>query len=339
MRAAQYIGDGTIAVTSSVQETPPRADEVQIEVAFTGICGTDLHILAGDMDHRVTLPATLGHEMSGTVTQVGTEVTDLIPGTIVTVMPLDWCGNCSTCKAGFEHICPNLDFIGIDTAGAMQTLWNVPASCVVPVPDSVSLQDAALIEPLAVAVHDVNRSRLSEGETALVIGGGPIGQLIALVAKQLGAKVVLAEPDADRRRFADSNGVFAVDPFSANLAEVIDDQTDGVGADVVFEVAGRPDTALTAVQYARPRGRVVIVAIHPKPVPMDLHRMFWRELEIFGARVYERNDFDKAVSLMVSGELPLHRLITDVVSLQDAQKAFDQLSSSQAMKVLVDVKA
>ncbi|WP_218221149.1 zinc-binding dehydrogenase [Nesterenkonia sp. Act20] len=339
MRAAKYIGDGRITLDPEAEEFPPGSGEVQIEVAYSGICGTDLHVLHGDMDQRVQIPSALGHEMSGRVHRVGEGVVGISTGDAVTVMPLKWCGQCKTCRAGHQHICPQLQFIGIDSPGAMQSRWTVPAETVVPVPANVDLREAALIEPLAVAVHDVSRSRLVAGETALVIGGGPIGQLIALVALRAGANVVLSEPDQGRRHFASENGIRTVDPLSADLAAVLDEHTDGVGADVVFEVAGLSATALDAMQHARPRGRVVIVAIHPKPVPMDLHRMFWRELEVLGARVYERADFDKAVELLSAGQLPVHRLISDVVPLEKAQDAFVKLSGSQAMKVLVDVQS
>lgn len=339
MRAAKYTGKGQIILDVDAEEASPGHGEVQIEVAYSGICGTDLHVLHGDMDHRVQIPAALGHEMSGRVHTVGDGVTALAPGDPVTVMPLKWCGECATCRAGNQHICPKLQFIGVDTPGAMQQRWTVPASTVIPLPENVGLREAALIEPLAVAVHDVSRSRLFSGETALIIGGGPIGQLIAMVTQKTGAKVILAEPDAGRRRFATENGIHTVNPISDDLAAEVNEQTGGVGADVVFEVAGLPATALDAMSHARPRGRVVIVAIHPKPVPMDLHRMFWRELEVFGARVYERADFEKAVRLLSDGDLPAHRLISAVVPLENAQEAFTQLAEAQAMKVLVDVQS
>jgi len=339
LRAAKYTGEGRIALDLEAAEVLPGPGEVQIEVAYSGICGTDLHVLHGDMDQRVQIPAALGHEMSGRICRIGQGVEGIEIGAPVTVMPLKWCGQCDTCRAGHQHICPQLQFIGIDSPGAMQSRWTVPASTVIPIPDHIGLREAALIEPLAVAVHDVSRSRLQAGETALIIGGGPIGQLIALVAQQTGADVILAEPDEGRRQFAAENGIHTVDPRSADLAAVLHERTRGVGADVVFEVAGLPMTALDAMQHARPRGRVVIVAIHPKPVPMDLHRMFWRELEVLGARVYERADFEKAVNLLSAGELPVHRLISDVVPLEKAQDAFVRLSSSQAMKVLVDVQS
>ncbi|MET4637810.1 alcohol dehydrogenase catalytic domain-containing protein [Mycetocola sp. 2940] len=336
-RAANYTKSGHIELGSS-PAFPPDEGLVQIRVAYVGICGTDLHILHGHMDHRVNAPQPIGHEMSGTVEAVGAGVDSVRPGDTVTVMPLDWCGDCPACRAGHAHICHRLNFVGIETTGALQELWTVPASIVVPIPAGVSLQHAALVEPLAVASHDVRRSRLAAGETALVIGGGPIGQLIALVSAQVGAKVILAEPNADRRAFAARHGATVVDPIADDLGAIVSEHTSGAGADVVFEVAGVAATALDAVRHARTRGRVVMVAIHPQPVPIDLHRVFWRELELIGARVYEREDFDHAIELIRSGLVPADELISATVPLARTLEAFETLTTAQALKVLVDVQ-
>lgn len=337
MRASTYTGGGRFETTDA-RPQPPAPGEVVIRVAYNGICGTDLHIAQGHMDHRVSMPAVIGHEMSGVIDQVGDGVSGLAPEQPVTVMPLRWCGECAACSAGHQHICQRLDFVGIDSPGALQQLWTVPASIVIPVPDGVDLRHAALAEPLAVAVHDVRRSRLAAGETALVIGGGPIGQLIALVARAVGASVILAEPDADRRAFAEAQGSTVIDPLNDDLAALVDEATAGAGADVVFEVAGTRGTALDATRYARTRGRVVFVAIHPEPVPADLHRIFWRELEVLGARVYEREDFERAIELLAAGEIPAEALITRVVQLEDTEAAFGALLAAEAMKILVDVQ-
>lgn len=336
MRAARYQGERNFSV-DEVEATPPAAGEVQIAVAYAGICGTDLHIFHGNMDHRVTAPQSIGHEMSGTVVALGEGVTSVEVGQRATVIPLSNCGDCPACNAGLGHICHNLDFVGIETPGALQQFWNVPARLVVPLEDNVSLSAAALIEPLAVACHDVRRSRLVAGESAVIIGGGPIGQLIALVAKATGARVRILEPSEKRRAVAESFGIEAFDPLSIDAVAMVNEWTNGAGADVVFEVAGVPATALQSVEFAKVRGRVVIVAIYAAPVPMNLHRMFWRELEIIGARVYELEDFERAAALLAEGSLPVNDLITEIVPLDDTQRAFERLEQGDAMKILVAV--
>jgi 2-desacetyl-2-hydroxyethyl bacteriochlorophyllide A dehydrogenase len=289
------------------------------------------------MDARVTTPATIGHEMSGTIAEIGPGVEGWAVGDAVTVMPLDWDGTCPACLAGNQHICQNLDFIGIDSPGALQQLWTVPASTLVRLPQSVSLRDAALVEPVAVAVHDVRRSELAPGDKAVVIGAGPIGVLIATVATAFGADVVVAEIDPHRRAAAEEMGLRTVDPSAVDQVTWVEEWTDGAGADVVFEVSGAAAAVLGATSLAKVRGTLVVVAIHSQPRPIDLHRLFWRELRILGARVYERRDFERAIELVAQGAVPADRLITAVVPLPEVATAFETLEAGRAMKILVEV--
>jgi len=332
---AAYVGDRTISIEEATARAPAPG-EVQVEVAFVGICGTDLHILHGAMDARVSLPAIIGHEMSGRIAEIGDGVTGWQVGDPVTVMPLDWDGTCPACRAGHQHICQHLDFVGIDSPGALQGRWNVRAELLVPLPADLALDHAALVEPVAVAVHDVRRSELAAGDHVVVLGGGPIGVLIAVVARDAGATVLLSEPDPGRRATVERLGIEAVDPGATDLVTLVEGRTGGAGADVVFEVSGAAPAVLAATSVAKVRGTVVVVAIHPRPTPVDLQRVFWRELRLLGARVYQRTDFERAVELVASGVVPAAELITEVVTLDRAAEAFTALEGGQAMKVLVD---
>lgn len=338
MRSACYVGKGTLEVFDS-EPRGPGMGEVAIEVAYTGICGTDLHILHGAMDARVTLPAVLGHEMSGTISSLGEGVTGWSLGDRVTVMPLSWCGHCPACRAGHHHICHNLDFLGIDSPGSMQARWTVSENVLVALPPTLSLEAAALAEPSAVAVHDVRRSGLREGERALVVGGGPIGILIACVARSAGADVLVLEVSETRRAFAETLGLRAVDPAAGEVQALVAEWTDGAGADVSFEVSGAVAGLGTAIESLAVRGRIVVVAIHSTPPPLDLFRVFWRELTLLGARVYERGDFEQAVALLDAGAIPSEQLITRIEPLGDVAAAFAELESGRAMKVLIDCRA
>ncbi|HLW96030.1 MAG TPA: alcohol dehydrogenase catalytic domain-containing protein, partial [Solirubrobacteraceae bacterium] len=231
MRAACYIGDRSLAVVDA-EAREPRAQEVVIDVAYTGICGTDLHILHGAMDQRVELPIVLGHEMAGTVAAIGGAVDEWTLGDRVTVMPLSWCGECPACRAGHSHICHRLDFLGIDSPGSMQTQWVVPSDVLLELPASLALTHAALAEPTAVAVHDVNRAALREGERVVVVGGGPIGMLVASVARSRGADVVLFEVSEQRLALARELGLRALDPSGEDVAEFVAEWTNGAAADV-----------------------------------------------------------------------------------------------------------
>jgi len=338
MRAAYYTGGGTIEVGEADAEEP-AAGQVQVAVSYTGICGTDLHILHGHMDHRVTRPGVIGHEMSGRVVALGVGVEGWSVGDAVTVMPLSWCGTCPVCLAGNEHICQHLDFIGIDSAGSMQNRWNVPAEVLVALPDGLSLRDAALVEPTAVAVHDVGRAELAPGERAVVVGGGPVGLLIALVARARGAEVVVAEVDGFRRAVAEGLGLATVDPLAGDLAEYLDSWSEGAGAAVAFEVSGTQPGLSAALAALAARGRLVVVGIHAEPRQVDLHRIFWRELSVVGARVYRRDDFEEAVRLLDAGVVPADALISAVEPLATADRAFARLAAGDGgMKVLGDCR-
>ena len=336
MLTAQYTGDRTITV-AELDPTPPAPGEVQLRVAYTGLCGTDLHILHGNMDARVTTPLTFGHEMSGTVAAVGEGVTGWSIGDAVTVMPLDWDGTCPACLAGNQHICQNLNFIGIDSPGSLQELWNVPAEVLVALPAGLRLDHAALVEPVAVAVHDVRRANLQPGQKAVVIGGGPIGVLIASVAREFGGDVVVIELDANRRAQIDALGFTTLDPRETNQVDWVTEWTGGAGADMVFEVSGAAQAVLGATDLAKVRGTLVVVAIHPVPREINLQRLFWRELSILGARVYQRVDFETAVELLANGVIPADLLITRIVALDETQEAFADLEAGRAMKILVAV--
>jgi (R,R)-butanediol dehydrogenase/meso-butanediol dehydrogenase/diacetyl reductase len=335
---ANYVGNQTIEVREA-EPHEPAAGMVQIKVAYAGICGTDLHILHGHMDQRVSTPAIIGHEMSGTVAAIGTGVDGWSVGDAVTVMPLAWDGTCPACLAGNQHICHNLDFIGIDSPGALQGYWNVPEDVLVALPAELRLDHAALVEPVAVSVHDVRRSGLVPGEKAVVIGGGPIGVLIATTAREFGADVVVVELDAARRRAIAELGFEVLDPRSVDQVAWVTDWTGGAGADVVFEVSGAAAAVLGATDLARVRGRLVIVAIHPDPRPVNLQRVFWRELTIIGARVYQRADYETAVELLTRGVIPAEQLITRIEPIRNAAAAFAALSGGHAMKILIDCQA
>ena len=239
---------------------------------------------------------------------------------------MDHCGECPACERGHQHICQNLKFLGLDTNGAMQEIWTVPAHTVHLLPDDMALDHAALIEPVAVACHDVRLSNLTKGEDAVVIGGGPIGVLVAMVARDTGARVVISEVNPHRLAIAEKLGFETVSPADTDLAAAINDRTGGKGADVVFEVSGtQPGVdAMTAV--AATRARIVMVAIHATKPTVDMFQFFWRELQLVGVRVYEPEDYEKAIALVANGAIDAETVITDVSPLADIQAAFEALS-------------
>ncbi|HLK63056.1 MAG TPA: alcohol dehydrogenase catalytic domain-containing protein [Bryobacteraceae bacterium] len=336
MRAAFFEGNQTIAVGPCVP-VAPGPGQVQIQVAYCGICGTDLHLFHGAMAHRLHLPHIMGHEMSGIVVAAGTGVEGYAPGSRVTVRPLDPCNSCPACRAGHRHICQNLKFIGIDTPGALQGLWTVPAHTLHHLPEPLSLREGAMVEPIAVACHDVRMGEVKAADYAVVIGGGPIGILIALVAKARGARVRMAEVNPFRIQLARELGIEAINGRDTDLVALVEQETGGAGADVVFEVSGSPAGVEAMTRLPRTRGRIVVVAIFGEAPKVDLFRFFWRELRLTGARVYEPEDFETAIALAASGQLPLDRLITSVVPLDGLADGLRQMErGGEVMKILVN---
>ncbi len=334
--AVVYAGPRTLRLEPCAPEKPAPG-YVRIDVAYTGICGTDLHIYHGDMDARVRPPAIIGHEMSGVIAEVGDDADGWRAGDHVTVMPLDWCSECPACEAGHTHLCHRLNFLGIDSPGAMQGSWAVPARTLIRLPDHLPLDQAALVEPVAVAVHDVRRACLQAGEKVLVVGGGPIGLLIAIVARHKDADLVMLEPDFYRRSLAGQLGFTSYDPVSPQTTAALGEWTAGAGAAVAFEVSGAAAGVTAAVDALAVRGRLIQVAIHPVPREVSLHRFFWRELTLVGARLYERRDFDAAAALIAEGQIPVGALTTRVEPLARAAEAFAALETGAGvMKILID---
>ncbi|WP_298813160.1 alcohol dehydrogenase catalytic domain-containing protein [uncultured Roseibium sp.] len=337
IQAAVYRGDKTFSLEQKDVQ-PPGPGEVQIKVAYCGICGTDLHIFLGHMDQRVGFERTIGHEMSGTISATGEGVTGLAAGQHVVVRPLDHCGDCPACNAGHEHICHKLKFIGIDSEGAFQEYWNVPAHTIHVLPEGLNLSHAALIEPLAVACHDVERAKLVKDEDVLVIGGGPIGLLVALVARQAGGNVIISEISDTRLAYAEKLGFKTINPNSDDPVEKVNALTGNKGADVVFEVSGSQPGVDLMTAAAATRGRIVMVAIHASKPTIDLFQFFWRELELFGARVYRPEDYDTAMRLLNEGVVDCASFITDIKPLGEIQSAFTALTlNPSAIKSMIQI--
>jgi 2-desacetyl-2-hydroxyethyl bacteriochlorophyllide A dehydrogenase len=252
-------------------------------------------------------------------------------------MPLDPCNQCPACLAGHSHICQKLKFIGIDAPGALQGLWTVPAHTLHRLPGNISLEHAALVEPIAVACHDVRLGEVKPGDYAVVIGAGPIGALVALVAKHHGARVLVTEINPFRMELARSLGLDVVNPRETDVPALVNEQTATAGADVVFEVSGSAPGAELMTKLPRTRGRIVIVAIFAQPVPVNLFQFFWREVKLCGARVYEHQDFDEAIALAAGKSIPVEKLITGVYPLDGVQSALEQMASGgEVMKILID---
>jgi len=335
MIGAFYEGNKKFGIGESPPITP-EPGQIRLKVAYCGVCGTDYHIYLGHMDQRIKIPQVIGHEMSGEVAEIGEGVKGFNVGDKVVVRPLDPCRKCPACQLEHYNICPNINFLGIDTPGAFQGSWTVPAHTLHLLPDTIDMRHAAMIEPIAVASHDVRFGQVTDKDYVIVQGAGPIGILVALLAKTKGARVLVAEINRYRMNLAKELGMNAVNPLEIDLPKYVEEQTGTAGADVAFEVTGSADSAQMITKLVRTRGRIVIVGIFAEPVKVDLRRILWREFRVQGARNYDYEDFEAAISLVASKVLPLDRLISEIRPIEQLQASFEEIErGANFMKALL----
>lgn len=314
---------GTVVAVRPVAVPESRPGWVAVDVAYAGICGSDLHIAAGE--HVRARPGiVLGHEFVGRLAE---PYGDAPAGHPVFVNPTVHCGVCDACLAGRTNVCRTLTLVGIDYPGGIAPRTVVPGYGIYPLPVDVDLVTAAMIEPLAVAVRAVRRSGLAVGNTAHVLGGGPIGCLVSLVAVAAGATVTMSEPSESRRKYATDLGL--------TIVESPEDL--GSGADVVFDASGQSAVAGELLRWVRVAGTAVIVgAYKPGLHGVDLLSVMFAETTIIGTRIYSRSDIEAAIDLVTTGRLDAHRLISRIFPLNDAVAALDSLRRGEGMKVLIE---
>ena len=335
MRASFYRGHRTFS-TGEASMPSPAAGEALLRVRRVGICGTDLHIFQGHLDHRVPIGGVIGHETFAEVVSAPAG-SGFTAGDRVVVEPVLYCGRCRACQMGATYLCQHLKVLGVDAPGGMQEYWAVPADRLLAVPDAISDDHAPLIEPLAVAAHDVGRAEVQAGDAVVVFGGGPIGTLIALVSRNRGARVKVVEINPYRVDLLRRIGLETIGPGEDALA-IVNAWTGGAGADVAFEVTGDPAAARLMTDVVRVWGTVGVIAIHAEPVPVNLYAVFARELRVHGSRLYTRGAWQEAIRLAATGQVDVAPLVSRLIPLEDLQKGMEEaLGGGSVMKVLVEV--
>lgn len=315
--------------------------ECLIQVRYAGICGSDVHIYQG---HHPTAkaPVIQGHEFTGTLVKIGPDTeTDISIGDRVVVEPLLSCGRCEACRTGTPHVCRKLGLLGIHVNGAFSEYVRVSANKMIKVPDKLNDKIAALTEPFAVGFHVCSRGDLRNGDKALIVGAGPIGLIIGMVAKISGATVTFAEINKERLTQAQTLGFATIDcnaePVAAGLK-----LTEQEGFDVVFEASGSQAGTLLASELCRIRGKIVQVGFFGKRPETDLMKLIFREQTLIGSRVYTFEDFRRTVHMLsrIVEEKLLHleALISDVLPLADVEKGITQmLNGSCKGKILLEI--
>ncbi|SHH05985.1 (R,R)-butanediol dehydrogenase / meso-butanediol dehydrogenase / diacetyl reductase [Jatrophihabitans endophyticus] len=321
-------------------------DEVRVQVAYCGICGSDLaeyrqgpvaiqdrpHVLTG---HRP--PVTLGHEFAGTVTAVGERVRGVAVGDRVAADATLRCGVCLPCTSGRYNHCALGGSIGLACDGAMADSVRIPAYCAVPLPDEVPLAAGALLEPYAVALHALDRAAVPAGGRVLVSGFGPIGAAVAEVAHALGLRVLVSEPNAARRAAAERLGHRTIEAAgdARTAARAIRTATAG-GADAVIECSGSRAGLEFALELTRRGADIVAVGLPKEPITLDAARLILFERGLLGALGYQ-NDLPRVAGMIAAGVLDPTRLVSRVVPLADAAAEFARLTAEPGadLKVLL----
>jgi (R,R)-butanediol dehydrogenase/meso-butanediol dehydrogenase/diacetyl reductase len=323
-----------------IPKPEPASGEVLVEVAFCGVCGSDLHEYASEapsMRAAGIFQPVMGHEFTGAVSAVGAGVNSLSAGDPVVVHPGGPCGDCYYCRSGAANLCAEQVGTGYRKQGAYAQQVVVSAAQALPLPDASTLEPAALTEPLGVAIHALNRGGLQSGETVFIAGGGPIGLLTLLAARHKEAgKIIVSEPAASRREIALRLGAdHAVDP--AQLASVqVRQLTDGLGCDLAVECVGIAATMDDCLASTRRGGRIVVAGAFEQPYSVNLLNLLLQEHSIAGTFGYA-SEFEEARDLIVGGEIDVSPLISRVVSLEELPSVFEQLTSdrNRDQKVLV----
>lgn len=334
MIAAQYLGPECVQPMRTAMPVPVQG-EALIRVEACGICGSDLGIISG-RHPRAKPPLTIGHEFCGRVVERNGGTGEIRVGDRVALYPLISCGECYVCRHGQPHVCRNLRLYGFDTDGGMAEYVKVPLRSLLKLPDSMPPVIGALLEPLAVAIHSVDRVQVRPEDTVVVMGAGPIGLLVSLVLRHLGVHRIFVTDIVDfRLDMARQLGLDAHNAGSDAVEESVRDATGGEGADVVFECAGSRSSALQMTRLARCRGAVVNVSVFKEPAPIDLQAVNFKELSLIGSRVYARQDFRKAIE--IAPLLPLAQLVSHRLPIGHVAEAYRLLKTDQRVgKVLIE---
>jgi len=341
MLALQFFGDQKLTL-SEIDQPAPGKGEVLIEVAYTGICGTDMH----EYLHGPTFsqpPVVLGHETSGAIVATGEDVPAERVGERVTVIPMDFCGKCFYCHRAEFHLCERPGWVGFTQQGAFARYVAVPARLAIPVPDSVPLDVAALTEHYTVTFHAVRRSRLQFGESVLILGAGPVGLAALQCAVAAGAsKVIVIEPEKERRASALEFGASEV--IAPDAADRFADRVraftgKGVGVDIVFDAAGQQSALVEGIASLRKGGRYVSMSSWAGDANLDMNQGLLNEIElifVFGYDMFA--DFPAVLDLMASGALDAAKQISAKIPLIDVVKnGFERLAKNRGdvVKILV----
>lgn len=318
----------------------PGDDQVLVKIMKIGVCGSDIHVYHGT--HPFTsYPVTQGHEVSAKVVSWGANVSGFSEGQRVTIEPQVYCGKCYPCTHGKYNLCEELKVMGFQTTGTASEYFAVDASKVTPLPEGMTFNEGAMIEPLAVTVHAAKRFPELEGSKVVVLGAGPIGILLAQSCKALGAAQVMVTDVSDYRlELAKECGAdFVYNTLNKDFGEAMIESFGPDKADVIYDCAGNDITMGQAIKYARKGSTIILVAVFGKMATVDLAVLNDHELDLNTTMMYRHEDYVDAIRLVGEGKIQLKPLMSKHFAFKDYLQAYQYIDDNRetTMKVLIDV--
>lgn len=324
---------------NQVEEPSVGEGQIKIKIKSIGVCGSDVHVNHG-LHPYTSYPVVQGHEVSGEVVELGENVNTFTIGDKVTVQPQVVCDTCFPCRTGEYNNCEELKVMGFQTTGMASEYFVVDSKKALVLPKDISWEKGAMIEPLAVAVHAIRRVPSVEGKNILVLGGGPIGNLVAQTAKALGAKnVVISELSKRRLQFAEECGIQVINPNETDLLEGVVSKFGEDKADYIFECVGIAPTINQALDIARKGSSIVVVGVFADMTEVNMGFVQDHELTILGSAMYVEEDFIKAIELIDQNQVELDALITHRFSFKDYMDAYNVIDydKDNTMKVMIEL--
>jgi len=339
MKQAVLVAPGRIEFRE-VPIPPPKRGQLLLKIMSLGICGSDIHAFHGEHRH-VTFPFVQGHEVSATVAEIGVGVKGFSLGQKVTIQPQIVCGKCYTCRHGKYHVCEDLKVMGFQAPGCASEYIVIDAVKVLRLPEEVGFDQGAMVEPLAVAAHATSRTEEISGKKILVLGAGPIGNLVAQTLLALGARsVMITDISNYRLEIAKRAGIqYCINPVRQDLEQEILRSFGKDKADGIFECVGVGDTISQAVQISRKGTDIVVVGVFGSQPPVNLGFLQRKELRLIGTHMYQEQDFKSAIHMLESKAINTELLISDNFAFAQYLEAYKYIEKQKdrVMKVIVRI--
>ncbi len=336
MKALLYFGPKDLRFTD-IPKPSIAPDEILMKVKEIGICGTDLHIYSGGM--KVPTPLVMGHEFVGEVVEAGSGVKNVKVHDRVVAEHVIGCGKCIYCNQGLKNLCKSPVVIGLHRSGALAEFLSIPANLVFPIPNDLSYDDGVLVEPLSIAVYAMKRAGITKPCNVAVVGQGPIGIFVDQVAKAMGCKVYGFDINDARLAYSQKMGFIdaGLNTGSASYMQDFQKVLGTDGADVVFEVVGREETAQISLNLAKSRGKVVILGVFEHDVSLNMMQIVKKELQVLGSWTC-LDSFAETIELIKSKDIDTSTLITHRYTFDNAIKAFEEAfdTSTNRIKSIIE---